>query len=35
MFLKQYFTEKQNSYLQSGRLGEVFAMRELTVVGGA
>ena len=35
MFLKQYFTEKQNSYLQSCRLREVIAMRELTVVGEA
>ena len=31
-FLKQYLTEKQNSYLESGRLREVVAMRELTVV---
>ena len=31
-FLKQYLTEKQNGYLQSGRLGEVVARRELTVL---
>ena len=30
-FLKQYFTEKQNGYLQSGRLQQVVARRELTV----
>ena len=30
-YLKQYLTEKQNRYLQSGRLREVVAMRELTV----
>ena len=30
-FLKQHLTEKQNSYLQSGRLREVVARRELTV----
>ena len=30
-FLKQYLTEKQNGYLQSGRLREVVARRELTV----
>ena len=30
-FLKQYLTEKQNGYLESGRLREVVAMRELTV----
>ena len=30
-FYKQYLTEKQNSCLQSGRLQEVVAMRELTV----
>lgn len=36
MFLNvQYFTEKQNSHLQSCHLVEVVAMRELTVVGGA
>ena len=29
--LKQYLTEKQNGCLQSGRLREVVAMRELTV----
>ena len=31
-FLKQYLTEKQNGYLQSGHLREVVAMRELTVI---
>ena len=37
-FLKQYLTEKQNGYLQSGRLRvggrlqEVVARREVTVV---
>ena len=36
-YLKQYLTENQNGYLQSGRLREVvayevFARRELTVV---
>ena len=31
-FYKQYLTEKQNGYLQSGRLREVVAMRELTVI---
>ena len=31
-FLKQYLTEKQNGYLQSGRLREVVARRELTVL---
>ena len=30
-FLKQYLTEKQNGYSQSGRLREVVARRELTV----
>ena len=30
-FLKQYLTEKQNGYLESGRLQEVVAMRELNV----
>ena len=30
-FLKQYLTEKQKGYFQSGRLREVVAMRELTV----
>ena len=30
-FLKQYLTEKQNGYLQSGHLQEVVAMGELTV----
>ena len=29
--LEQFLTEKQNGYLQSGRLREVVAMRELTV----
>ena len=32
--LKRYLTEKQNGCLQSGRLREVFAMRELTVSRG-
>ena len=31
-FLKQYLTDKQNGYLQSGRLREVVTMRELTVL---
>ena len=31
-FLKQYLTEKQNGYLQSGHLWEVVAMRQLTVI---
>ena len=31
-FLKQYLTEEQNGYLQSGRLREKVAMRELTVL---
>ena len=31
MTLKQYLTEKQNGYLQSGRLREVVAWRELVV----
>lgn len=31
-FLNQSSTEKQNGYLQSGRLLEVVSMRELTVV---
>ena len=30
--LKQYFTRKQNGCLRSGRLREVVAMRELTVL---
>ena len=30
-FLKQHLTEKQNGYLQGGRLREVAARRELTV----
>ena len=30
-FLKQYLTEKQNDYLERGRLRDVVAMRELTV----
>ena len=29
-FLKQYLNEKQNGYLQNGRLREVVARRELT-----
>ena len=31
-FLKQYLTDEQNGYLQSGRLREVVTMRELTVL---
>ena len=29
---EQYLTEKQNGYLQSGRLREVVARRQLTVL---
>ena len=32
-FLKQYLTEKQDCYLQSGRLREVVTLRELTGYG--